>query len=35
MYNIDKKGFILGVLTHSKRVFSRRMYKDIKIKSYI
>jgi hypothetical protein len=35
IYNIDKKGFLLGILTRSKRVFSRRLYKEKKIKAYI
>ncbi|KAF2025836.1 hypothetical protein EK21DRAFT_103688 [Setomelanomma holmii] len=26
-YNMDKKGFMIGVTTRSKRVFSRRQYK--------
>jgi hypothetical protein len=34
-YNIDEKGFLLGVLTRSKRIFSRRLYKERKIKAYI
>jgi hypothetical protein len=35
MYNMDEKGFMLGVLTRSKRVFSRRMYENGKIKAHI
>jgi hypothetical protein len=35
IYNIDKKGFMLGVLTRSKQVFSRRLYKEGKIKAHI
>jgi hypothetical protein len=35
MYNMDKKGFMLGVLTRSKRVFSRRLYEEGKIKAHI
>jgi hypothetical protein len=35
MYNMDEKDFKLGVLTRSKRVFSRRMYEDGKMKAYI
>jgi hypothetical protein len=35
MYNIDKKGYMLGILTRSKRVFSKRLYKEGKIKAYI
>jgi hypothetical protein len=34
-YNMDEKGFMLGVLTRSKRVFSRRMYEEGKIKAHI
>jgi hypothetical protein len=32
---MDEKGFMLGVLTRSKRVFSRRIYVDGKIKAHI
>jgi hypothetical protein len=35
MYNIDKKGFLLGAVTRSKRVFSRRLYGEEKLKSMI
>jgi hypothetical protein len=35
MYNIDEKGFMLEVLTRSKRVFSRRLYEEGKIKAHI
>ena len=35
IYNIDEKGFMLGVLTRLKQVFSRRLYKKRKIKAYI
>jgi hypothetical protein len=34
-YNIDKKGFLLGILTRSKRIFSRRLYEEGKIKAHI
>jgi hypothetical protein len=34
-YNMDEKGFMLGVLTCSKRVFNRTMYKEGKIKAHI
>jgi hypothetical protein len=34
-YNMDEKGFMLGVLTRSKRVFSRRLYEEGKIKAHI
>jgi hypothetical protein len=32
---MDEKGFMLGVLTCFKRVFSRRLYKEGKIKAHI
>jgi hypothetical protein len=32
MYNMDEKDFMLGVLTRSKRVFSRRLYEEEKIR---
>jgi hypothetical protein len=35
MYNMDEKGFMLGVLTRSKWVFSRSMYEDGKMKAHI
>ena len=35
IYNMDEKGFMLGVLTRSKRVFSRRIYEKGKIKAHI
>jgi hypothetical protein len=35
MYNMDEKGFMLGILTCLKQVFSRRMYKEGKIKAHI
>jgi hypothetical protein len=34
-YNMDEKGFLLGVVTGSKRVFSRRLYEEGKFKSMI
>jgi hypothetical protein len=34
-YNIDEKGFLLGIVTRLKRVFSRRMYKKGRIKEYL
>jgi hypothetical protein len=34
-YNMDEKGFMLGVLTCLKRVFSRRLYEEGKLKAYI
>jgi hypothetical protein len=35
IYNMDKKGFLLGILTQSKQIFSRRLYEEGKIKAYI
>jgi hypothetical protein len=35
IYNMDEKGFMLGVLTRLKRVFSRRLYEEGKIKAHI
>jgi hypothetical protein len=35
MYNMDEKGCMLGILTRLKRVFSKRLYKEGKIKAYI
>lgn len=35
IYNMDEKGFILRVLTRSKRVLSRRLYEEGKIKAHI
>jgi hypothetical protein len=35
IYNMDEKGFLLEILTRSKRVFSRSLYKEGKIKAYI
>jgi DNA-binding transcriptional regulator YhcF (GntR family) len=35
MYNMDKKCFLLGILTRSTRVFSRRLYEEGKIKAHI
>ena len=32
---MDKKGFMLGVLTRLKRVFSRRLDKEGKIKAHV
>jgi hypothetical protein len=32
---MDEKGFMLKVLTRSKRVFSRRLYEDGKIKAHV
>jgi hypothetical protein len=34
IYNMDETCFILGVLTRSKRVFSRRLYEEGKIKAH-
>jgi hypothetical protein len=35
IYNMDEKGFLLGILTRSKRVFSRRLYEEKRIKAHI
>jgi hypothetical protein len=35
MYNMDEKGCMLGILTRSKRVFSRRLYEEGKIKAHV
>jgi hypothetical protein len=35
IYNMDKKGFMLGVLTCLKRVFSRRLYEEGKLRAHI
>jgi hypothetical protein len=32
---MDEKGCMLGILTRSKRVFSRRLYEEGKIKAHI
>ncbi|KAF2849415.1 hypothetical protein T440DRAFT_399091, partial [Plenodomus tracheiphilus IPT5] len=34
-YNMDEKGFLLGVVTRSKRVFSRRLYQEGRLRSII
>ena len=34
-YNMDEKGCMLGILTRSKRVFSRRLYEEGRIKAHI
>jgi hypothetical protein len=35
MYNMDVKGCMLGILTRLKQVFSKRLYKEGKIKAHI
>ncbi len=35
IYNMDEKGFLLGIGGRSKRVFSRRMYEQGKLRAYI
>jgi hypothetical protein len=35
IYNIDEKGFLLGVVTRSKRIFSKRMYEAGKLRSIL
>jgi hypothetical protein len=34
-YNMDEKGFLLGILSRSKRIFSKRLYEEGKIKAHI
>jgi hypothetical protein len=35
IYNMDEKGFMLGVVSRSKRIFSRILYKEEKRRSTI
>jgi hypothetical protein len=35
MYNMDEKGFMLGVVGRSKRIFSRTSYEEGKRRSTI
>jgi hypothetical protein len=35
IYNMDEKGFMLGVVGRSKRIFSRASYEDRKSRSII
>ena len=35
MYNMDEKGFLVGILSKIKRVFSRRLYEQGTIKQLI
>jgi hypothetical protein len=35
MYNMNEKGCMLGILTRSKQVFSKRLYEEGKIKTHI
>jgi hypothetical protein len=35
MYNMDEKGFLIGVLSKMKRIFSRRRYEEGGIKQLI
>jgi hypothetical protein len=35
MYNMDKKGFLIGILSKQKRIFSRRRYKEGGIKQML
>ena len=35
IYNMDEKGFLLGVVTRSKRIFSKRMYEAGKLRSIL
>ena len=35
IYNMDEKGFLIGILSKMKRIFSRRRYKEGSIKQII
>ena len=35
IYNMDEKGFLIGILSKMKRIFSRRRYKERSIKQII
>ena len=35
IYNIDEKGFLVGILSKIKRIFSRRRYEEGSIKQII
>ena len=35
IYNMDEKGFLVGILLKIKRIFSRRRYKEGSIKQII
>lgn len=35
MYNMDEKGFLIGVLSRMKRIFSRERYKRGEIKAVL
>ena len=35
IYNIDKKGFIIGVTTRTKHVFSRRMWEKKEVRALL
>jgi hypothetical protein len=35
MYNIDEKGFLVGILSKIKQVFSQRLYKKGAIRQLI
>lgn len=35
MYNMDEKGFLIGILSKMKRIFSRRRYEEGSIKQII
>ncbi|KAF1965371.1 hypothetical protein BU23DRAFT_489819, partial [Bimuria novae-zelandiae CBS 107.79] len=32
-YNIDEKGFLIGIISQSKRVFSRRMWEKKEVRA--
>jgi hypothetical protein len=35
MYNMDEKGFLIGILSRMKRVFSQRLYNEGTVKQVI
>jgi hypothetical protein len=35
IYNMDEKGFLLGILSRTKRIFSKRLYEAGKMKAHI
>ena len=35
IYNMDEKGFLIGILSKIKRIFSRRRYKEGSVKQII
>jgi mannose/fructose/N-acetylgalactosamine-specific phosphotransferase system component IID len=35
MYNMDEKGFLIGILPKGKRIFSRQQYKKKGLKQHL